>query len=165
MINVVFYLMFAGFIVVIFLYGIFYFKVSKANQAIFAIEEKISAYGTPEQKEHEQQVFDYKKKIDDFAVLVANHKMSSNIFTFLEAGTLPNVVFSGFTLSQAESEIRLSGEADSMATLSRQFEVLESNKKYVQSLSVLNSQITPAGKMAFVFNIVLKPEIFSYGNP
>lgn len=163
MINVVFYLMLAGFVLVIFLYGIFYFKVSIVTRATAVIEEKISAYGTEEQKQHEQQVFDYKKKIDDFVVLLGAHKMSSNIFNFLEAKTLPNIVFSDFTMSETRNEIRLLGEADTMATLSQQFTILESATDYIKNISVLNSQIAPSGRIAFVFNISLDPGIFAYG--
>lgn len=161
--NVVFYLAIAGLVLVIFAYGILFFKVYMGNQKIADIDKKISIYGTQEQKQHEQEVFDYKKKIDDFALLLNGHKISSNIFTFMEAKTVPNVVFLGFTMSQTRSEIRLSGESDTMATLSRQFQVLENSKEYIKSISVLNSQIAPSGKIAFVFNIFLDEKLFDYG--
>ena len=163
MINSAFYLMLAGLILVMFLYGVFYIKVVMESQTIAAIDEKIAVYGTDQQKQHEKEVLDYKKNIDAFATLLAAHKMSSNIFTFLEIKTLPNVVFSSFTMSESRNEIRLTGEADTMATLSRQFTILEGSADYIQNISVLNSQVIPSGKIGFVFNISLNPGIFAYG--
>ena len=162
MINVIFYVACVILGLVIFTYAIFYFKAYMGNQEIMNIDKNISLYGTTDQKQQEAQVFDYKKKIDDFAGLLANHTMSSNIFTFLETNTLPGVIFSGFTLSTQKDEIRLSGQADNLSALGKQFTAFEHNKDSVQSISVVNSQIASSGKINFVFNISLDQKIFAY---
>ena len=162
MITVVFYVFFALLILAIFSYGVFWIKAYMVNQEIAAIDKKIAVYGSADQKSHEQQVFDYKKKIDDFATLLASHKMSSNIFGFIESTAQPNVWFSGFTMSQTTNEIRLAGEAQDMATLSKQFAVFENSKDQVNSITVLNSQVAPSGRVDFVLNISLNPDIFNY---
>lgn len=162
-VNVIFYLATALLALVVVSYGIFYVKAKMQVTKIARIDEKIALYGTPEQKEHEAKVYDYKKKIDDFAVLIADHKMSSNVFSFLEAKTLPGVAFFSLTLSGPEGQARLAGEAQDMATLGKQFGLFEDSQEYIKNISVVNSQIAPSGNIAFVFNIDLEPEIFKYG--
>src|SRR3989338_9996159 len=158
MVNVAFYFPAAALALAIFSYAVFYVKTQLQIQKIAAIDRKIAVYGTQEQKQHEAQVFDYKKKIDDFALVVDNHAMSSNIFTFLEANTLPGLAFSSFSMSGLQHEIRLSGEADDMAVLGKQFGVFEENKEHIRHISVLNSKVTALGKIAFTFNIDLRSE-------
>ena len=160
--DVLFYLAFAALALVVFFYAVFFLKAQMQFNQIAKIDEKISAYGTSEQKEHEQQIHDYKKRIDDFAGLLENHGMSSNIFSFLEANTLAGVVFSGFTLSGPDRQMRLSGEAQDMQTLGRQFGIFEASKEYVDTITVFNSQTLPSKKTAFVFNLSLKPKMFEY---
>lgn len=152
----------ALFLLALFSYGVFYLKAWIEFKQISAIDEKIALYGTPEQKKHEGQVYDYKKKIDDFAGLLKNHAMPSNVFSFLEANTLEGVAFSGFTFSGARNEMRLSGEAQNMQILGRQFSVFEAEKKYVGGIKVFNSQTLPTGKVSFVFSLSLKPELLAY---
>ena len=164
MITVVFYVFFALLILAIFSYGVFWVKAYMESQQIAAIDKKIAVYGSSTQKDHEKEVFDYKKKIDDFAALLASHKMSSNIFTFIESTAQPNVWFSGFTMSESTNEIRLAGEAQDMATLSKQFAVFENSKQQVNDITVLNSQVAPSGRVDFVLNISLNPDIFKYQN-
>lgn len=162
MVNVLFYFMVAALVLVIFLYTIFSFKVYREGQKITDIEKKISVYGSQEEKEHEKQVFDDKKKIDDFASLIAEHKLSANIFNFLEANTLPGVVFSSFAMSSVKNELRLSGQSGDMATLGRQFQTFEHDKAYIKSISLLTTQTDASGKIAFVFNVSLDPKIFTW---
>ena len=147
----------------LFCYVLFFFKVYWQNQQVNIIDQKIAAYGTPQQKAHEKQVFDYKKKIDDFAGILVSHKISLKIFNFIEEKTLPNVWFSSFDVSQAANEIRLLGEAENMETLSRQISFFE-NSDNVNTITVLNSQINNTGKIQFTLVVSLNPKLFSYMN-
>lgn len=165
MVDVAFYLAAAVLLSLLFLYGIFSVKASLQIQKISRIDEKISVYGTQEQKQHEEKVYDYKKKIDDFALAIGEHAMSSNVFTFLEANTLPGVVFSTIATSLGSREVRLSGEAQDMAVLGWQFAKFENNKEYIRHINVLNSQIMPSGRLGFVFTLDVEPAFFEYGTP
>lgn len=164
MIHVVFYVAAAALVLVIFSYAAFYVKTYIEKQKMAALDQKIALYGNGQQKQDEKTVLDQQKKINDFTKLIQNHKISSNVFTFLEANTLPGVVFSSLNMSQITNELRLSGEADSMATLGKQFTIFENATKYIQNISVLNSQTAASGKTGFVLNISLEPSIFTYAN-
>src|SRR3989344_4906122 len=85
--------------------------------------------------------------------------------SFIEQKTLPNVWFSNFNLSQSSSELRLSGEAEDMATLSQQFKVFEDSNDHIKNISVFNSQISSTGRVSFLMNITVLPKIFEYMAP
>lgn len=167
LVNSLFYFALASLIVVVFSYLIFTFKVYLQSQKINEMDKIIAAYGTDEQRSYEKKVFDYKRKIDDFAVILKNHKISSNIFIFIEERTLPKIWFSQFEtldLSEPESEINLSGEAENTEVLSRQIQVLEKSKDYIKSVSIASYQVGPAREVKFVLNLSLEPKIFNYVN-
>lgn len=122
----------------------------------------IAAFGSAQQRALEQEIFDNKKKIDDFAVLVKNQKITSGVFTFIEEKTLPSVWFSNFSLSPENSEIRLLGQTDSLDTLSKQFGVFEQSRDYVKAITVMSLQADAKGSVVFVLNLELDPAIFTY---
>jgi len=160
--DVIFYSFLAVLITIIASYLIFEYKSHLLRTKIKEVDAKIALYGTEEQKEYEKEVFDYKKQIDNFAAIMGNHKIASNVFVFIEQNTLPNVWFSAFNMSQVTGEIRLSGEAESMEALSRQGQLFEKNKEYVKGITVLNSQAQTTGRVKFILNISLDPKIFNY---
>ena len=160
--DVIFYSFLAVLITIIASYLIFEYKSYLLREKIKEVDAKIALYGTETQKDNEKQVIDYKKSIDSFATLMGNHKIASNVFSFIEQNTLPNIWFSGFNMSETTNEIRLSGESETMEALSRQGEVFENNKQYVKHITVLNSQIQASGKVKFILNISLDPSIFNY---
>ncbi len=164
LVDIAFYVAAFLLIVAIFCYCIFAIKIYFQNQKIAGVNAQIAMYGTKEQKATEQQVADYKKKVDDFATLLNNHKLTSNVFAFIEQHTQPNVWFSNFDMSTSINEIRLSGEAESMDDLSRQSQALENEKDYVRNIGVLNSQIGLNGKISFVLDMFVNTKIFSYQN-
>jgi hypothetical protein len=161
-IDLFWYGVMAATVIVVVCYVILEFKVYFYTNKINQLNDKIAAYSTPEEKAYEKEVFGYKKKIDDFTTLLASHRISSNIFSFIENNTLPNVWFSSFTMTSASNEIRLSGEAETMEALSRQFKIFETSKDYIKGISVLNSQVSSAGRINFILNVTLDPKIFTY---
>lgn len=159
--EVFFYFSIVSLSVAILTYGVFAYKYYIQDQEINEINEKMLAFPTVQQKEQEKEVFDYKKKIDDFSAILNNQKFFSNVFVFMEKNTLPNVSFSLFDITESLREVRLSGETDNMSSLSHQIQVFEENKDYVKSISVLNSQLGANGATKFVLNISFHPQIFN----
>lgn len=158
-----FYLASALLIGVVFCYLLFSLKVYLQERRINYLENRIATYGTDQQRLYEKKFLDYKKRVNDFANIIKEHKISSNVFLFVEERTLSNVWFSNFDLSESINEIKLSGEAEDMGTLSKQVYVLEESE-YVKSISVLNSQFTPNKKVRFILTLSLDPKIFNYTN-
>ncbi|HLD70745.1 MAG TPA: hypothetical protein VI937_02595 [Negativicutes bacterium] len=149
----------------VFCYGMFWLKAHLLNQALAEVDSQALRYGTQAEKDAEKNVLTTQKQINDFAVVLNSQKITSNVFTFIEQKTLPNVWFSNFNLSQSSSELRLSGEAEDMATLSQQFKVFEDSNDHIKNISVFNSQISSTGRVSFLMNITVLPKIFEYMAP
>ncbi len=161
-ISVTFYFFCALLIIVFFTYFIIVFKVYLQNKEINELDSRIATYGLSQQKIYEKRVLDYKKKINDYSFIISNQKISSNVFAFIEARTLPNVWFSSFNMSKSTNEIKLSGESENMETLGRQVRVFEKSNDYISSINVSSLEIQTTGKTNFILSFYLKPEIFSY---
>jgi len=164
-INPVFYFACLLLGAVIFCYGIFFFKTYLQQQKIDELAMKIATYGTPEDKMAENKVIEYKKKIDDFALLLAGHKISLKMFNFIEEKTLPDVWFSSISASGTKNEVTLIGQAATGETLSRQMGVFEDSKEYVKNISLLSSQFGEKGSINFTVGMALEPKLFSYDPP
>ncbi len=161
-VSVIFYLLCALLIILIFSYFIITLKVNLQTQKINDIDKRTVTDGIYQQKINEKKVLDYKKKIDGFSLIFSNHKISSDIFNLIEENTLPKIWFSNFDMSQSTNKIKLSGEAEDMETLGRQVQVFEKNKDYIKSTNILDSQVEPSGKIRFTLSLSLDPSIFAY---
>lgn len=161
-ITIIFYLVCFLLALVAFAYVIFVLQISFANQQIVQLDKKIATYNAPQYKADEKKVLAYKKKIDDFTTIIDHHNISSNVFSFMEQNTLPNVWFFSTSVLETKQEIDLVGEAQDMDTFSRQIKIFEESQDYVSSIKVLNSQVAEQGKVKFALNLSLNPNIFHY---
>lgn len=143
-------------------YLIFNFKIQLQEKMIQDIEVKLLSLNTGDRQVYNKKVLDYKKKINDFSALLDNHKITSNIFSFIESKTLPNVWFSDFNIQKETNELRLSGFTDDMGFLSRQVQLFEQSNDYVESITVFSSEINVAGNVNFILDLSLRGEIFNY---
>jgi|SRR3989344_857598 len=165
-ISIIFYFFVALLIASVFSYAVLMLKVYFQDKKISEIDIKINAYGTAEQKLNEKEILNYKKKIDDFTSILNSHRISSNIFIYIEENTLPNVWFSNFAVSESKSKLRLTGEAENMETFSSQVHIFENDKGNIKSIDVLNSKISSSGKTNFTIELSLEPKLFDYtSNP
>jgi len=147
---------------VVFGYFIFNFEVQLKNQKIETINSKSLNLSAGEGQTLNKKLLAYKNKIDDFAVILENHKITSNVLDFMEKNTLSNIWFSSFNMKGEVYEINLSGESANMEALSQQVKVFEENLDYVKDISVLDSQSNSSGKINFTISLSLDPEIFNY---
>jgi preprotein translocase subunit SecG len=161
-ISRVFYVMSALMVAILLCYGIFSFKTYLQRKEINEINEKIAFYGTQDQKENEKKIIDLQEKLKDFSGIVENHKISTNVFSFIEQKTLPKIWFSSFDLSETTSDMRLAGIAENMEILSQQVLAFEKSANYVKHINILDSQIESSGKISFMINLSLDPKIFTY---
>lgn len=164
-VSAIFYCVSALLIIIIFTYFLFVYKVYIQNKEMSEIDIKIANYSVGQDKTYEKKVLDYQKKINDYIVIINSHKISSSVFSFIEEKTLLNVWFSDFDMSQSINEIRLSGQTDSLETFSRQIQVFEKSKDYVEKIDVLDSQVESSGKIKFTLSLSLNPQIFTYIKP
>lgn len=157
--DIVFYVSISLLISAVLCYFIFSAKVVSQKQAIIQIDSSMATIGTESQKQKEAAIFNYQKKINDFATLLADRKSPANVFALLEQQTMPKVWFNRFGLSEKENSIVLSGEAENMEILSQQVFAFESNE-FVKKVDVLNSSLGNAGKVMFNLSITLNPKLF-----
>lgn len=161
-VTIGYYLSVALVIVTVFCYVIFSFKVYLQNQQIDDINQKILSSTSGKNKLDEQRVTTYKKKLDDFASIINNHRISLNIFDFIESKTLPDVWFSGFNVAEAAGTINFSGTAKNMEALSAQMKVFETSRDAITNIGLLSSQSAADGKVTFTLSISFNPSIFNY---
>lgn len=141
-------------------FAIFSVKISLQEKKISELDGKIADTGTSEQKETEKIVFEYQKKIDDFALLFVDHKLPTNIFKMLERDTLPNVWMSSFLTSAEQANLAISGEAENLNALSRQIDIFETNK-FIKNIDSLSTSPNETGRIKFDVKFTLDKDIFS----
>lgn len=160
--DIVFYFAIIILLFVVIVYSIFSIKIVYQRGKIQSIEENIAKTGTPEQKETERKVFEYQKKINNFSTLFAVHKISSNVFRFIEQSTFSNVWFSSFNLNPEEFQIKLAGETEDVLVLARQISFLE-KEEFIKDvkLSGLSLELDEEGGVKFSLVLSLDPQIFT----
>ena len=163
-VNLLFYFSLLLLLIAVGCYGIFELKVYLVRARVNQLDAQILRQTSPDQKMSAQKVMDYKKKIDDFSLLVNKHRISSQVFSFLEKSTLPGMWFSSLNMSAVKGEINLLGQADSMETLNNQIRIFEADRDHVLRISVLNSQVDTRGNVKFVLSFLLNPKVFEYAN-
>jgi len=159
--DYVFYFSCTALVAVGFCYFVFFFRVNGIRQKIGDLEAKIAANNFSQQAMQEEIVLDYKKRVDDFTVIFNKHRISSRVFSFLEENTLDNVWFSSIDISQVRSEISLLGEAEDMATVSKQIKLFEQNKEYIKDIGVSDFRSSQEG-IKFALKLSLDPKMFVY---
>ena len=147
---------------IIFYFLIFGFKINMQNKQINYIENQLLNLGKGQRQVEETKVLDYKQKINDFQMLLDNHKITSNVFGFIEDSTLANVWFYNFDMTQAQNELRLQGFSSSMDVLNNQVQAFEKKQNFVKEISILNAEADLTGKVNFMLDISFNPKIFNY---
>jgi len=114
-------------------------------------------------KSSEDQLLAVQKKINDFSVLIANHKDLKNVFDFIDQKTIPAMWFSDFKFDQSKKEeeniIYLEGKTSSFILIEQQLAVFK--KESVVKLAELTEvSINKDGEIEFIFKINFLPEIF-----
>jgi len=145
----------------IFCYIVFLVKNNMQRDEIEQKIQDLEEVGTQQQKEYEETVISYQKKINDFVDIFENHEFASNVFYFMQSQTMPNIWFSRFDLDRKNSKVQLLGGADNMEDFSRQVATFEKNE-YIKSVGALNSILSESAKVQFNINLIVDPELFSY---
>ncbi len=103
-------------------------KVNTDQEALASIENRMSQVGTKEQKEFKEQIFTYKKKIDDVVLILKNHKAPTQLFKIIESSIHPSVVITDFSYrGLGQEKVNISGQVSDLTSLSQQIVMFESN--------------------------------------
>jgi hypothetical protein len=159
--DVIYNLALTFILITVFAYVLFSYKIYLYNGQIDDVNKRISSYGTPEQKEYEKEIFAAKKKIDDFSSIIGDHKISSNILSFVQDHTISNVWFSNFDMSQTTDDLKLSVQAQNIDAVSKQILVFEQEDTYVKKVSLSGVSKSVDGGVSFSLDLLLEPKIFN----
>jgi hypothetical protein len=159
--DVIFYFVISLLVATILCYLIFLLKDYLQRQEIVSVTAALETVGTDQQKEQEQKVIKYQKKIADYVKLLENHQFASNVFAFFQKITFPDIWFDRFSLAKKGATVELTGEAEGNDAFSRQVELMEKNP-YVKNLNVLGTSLDQPGRITFNLDVALDPKIFNY---
>lgn len=108
----------------------------------------------------EKEVLTYERKLNDFSLLLSDHKKPLNFFPILEKLTHPEVQFSQLNLNLKDNKAALSGRAKSFVALDQQLFILKKapGLKDVE-LSTLSLE-GEGGGVSFSLMLSLDPAIF-----
>jgi len=157
--DTILYFALAILIATVAVYFIFDIKTSLQEKKIQKLKENIATTGIPQQKELEANLFEYQKKIDDFSILLADHKTPSNLLNFIEDSVFPSTWFSLLGLNVQENQIKLSGEAKDTLVLARQVSLLKENE-FINNIKLLSFGLGEEGMVIFNLTFSLDPQIF-----
>lgn len=153
--DFIFYL----FLVIFFLFFLSYlgliFYQKKLENKRLEVEKALAR--TEAEKKLEEEIFIYKKKIDDFLKIVSNRYSVLNIFYFLEKNTHPKVWFSNFDFNLKNNSLSLLGQAESPEVMEQQIIILK-NEKMVKDLILSDVSITSGGSVEFEIKIIFDPQ-------
>ncbi len=141
-------------------YFLFGLKISFQKKHLQELDQKIVETGTEQQKDLEQQVFRFQRKLEDFTVIFEDHKISSNLFALIESSTIPNVWFSSFGLSSQGYSVRVRGDTDDFQSLARQIFYFEENK-LIKEVNTLSTTLTEDGNINFSLSLLFEPNLLS----
>ncbi len=130
----------------------------RASQTLQNLEAVISQK-KPSQELLEKEVFSCQEKINDFSVLVAEHQVPLNFFSFLEKLCHPQVQFTELSLNSEELRAGLSGNAESFQTLGQQILIFKKAPE-IKSVHLSKISIRKEGGALFSLSLFLAPEVF-----
>jgi len=122
-------------------------ELEEKNIVVVSLEEGIAT------KEENLKLID--EKIDDFNELLAEHKKTLDIFTFLGRTYLPSIWFSDFDLDSNTGKVNISGQADSFATLEQQISILKQEPVLISS-NIAEISIDEEGIINFSLSLIFR---------
>lgn len=157
--NILFYISVGLLISVILSYFLLNYLQRNSIKILEGIETSLQVAQTPEERELENSVLQYKKKIDNFMIIFRQHKTNSSVFPFLEEITHPDVQFSSFRL--VRPSVTLSGTAENFIALAQQLSIFQKNPR-ISNTNLSQVLSGEDGNVSFTFTLTLPPEIFEF---
>ena len=126
-----------------------------------SLKERLDKEGAPKVAKLEEEIFGYKKKIEDFSSLFENHILNTKFFDFIESKAHPQVYFSEISLDSKNSSLIVYGAADSFLSLGQQLSVFR-KEELIKKLALSSISIGKRGGIDFNLTISFKEELFRY---
>jgi len=142
-------------------YFVLVYYQNKSEAYLQELESSLQSAKTPEFISLEKEILNSKKKIQDFTSLLEQHIFNSKVFEFLELKTHPKIYFYQADLDSQNSELRLSGQADSFLALGQQLSIFEAEPS-IEKLSLSQVNVSKGGKVDFGLSLNFNSKIFIF---
>lgn len=137
----------------------FYFNYLSDNILKDIEQKNVQLVKTSQEKSLEDQLLKYEAKINTFGKLLSGHKDINKVFSFLEAGTHPDVWFSNFNLDSEKATLTLSGNAKSFQAVEQQYLMFKNNEN-LKTVTLSEAAMNKDGIVTCGFQLGLNPQIF-----
>jgi hypothetical protein len=123
------------------------------------LEGEINQAKTPQNLAQEEEILNYQKKIKDFGLLLENHLLPSKIFDFLEKKSHPRIWISQISLTPGQSQVSLTGQAESFTALGQQIQILKS-ENLLKEINLTKISLGKKGEIEFTLDLSFDPTFF-----
>lgn len=141
--------------------GYFYLQnnIKNSSENFKNLEASILEKRTPEVDNLEKEIADWRQKIEDYNLLFAGHRESSNVFELLEKITHPKVWWTDFKFdSSFPNNLRLSGVSQDFSTLQQQL-IIFGNESFIKNVILNKISLLKEGGIEFELEISVDPDI------
>ena len=171
--NIVFAFSLIILIAAVLSFFIFSYYIEEENKKITDLENKITKQ-KQDNKELESRLQAKKKLIDDFSIVLNQHKLTNQAFAVIEKITHPEVFFAEFSIEPENYQISLSAITTNFQTLGEQMIIFKNNNEIADfdllNISLLTERVSEGrmikgeGYVQFDLDIFLSPQVFIF-NP
>jgi hypothetical protein len=96
------------------------------NGQVVAIGKQVTALENQVGQTEQKGFVEFYSQLSNLETVLNRHKFGGNIFSFLEANTLPSVYYTSATFSAGENSVAISGVATTIEDLVQQLSILQS---------------------------------------
>lgn len=138
-------------------YFVLDFYQKKSAEELSDVEKTLEK--SPSEKNLEDGIFSYQKKIEDIELLVNGHRFTANLFGNLEKNVLPKVWLSKFKSDLTAGTIDILGATDNFEILGQQVLIFE-KQEFVKNVNLSKIFIGKDGKVNFDLRLIFNLKIF-----
>ena len=113
-----------------------------------------------QEKSLEKEVLGFRKKLNNFSLLLKDHLVASKFFPILEEVAHPEIQFKNLDLNPRQKKVVISGLTDEFINLAEQLSILK-NREETKNVK-LNKVGISQEKVEFEIEISLPPELFNF---
>ena len=157
-INILLYALALMFLVFLVSYFVLYFSQEKQAREISDTEKALQK--SPSEKNLEDGILGYQRKLEDIGLLLSNHMFTPNLFNNLEKNIHPRVWFSRFRLDLTAGTIDVTGTTDNSEVLGQQTLIFE-KQEFIKNINLSKVLIGKDGKINFELRLTFDQKIFT----
>ena len=156
--NILFYFAIGLLLLSISAYFVLGYFIKKSELTLQDLEETLAREKTEEEIILEQEVFGYKRKVEDFSTLISQHTYASRFFNFFENLCHPKVWFSKINLDMTNHRLLVSGKTDTFLILDQQLLIFR-QEELIKETILTKLSIGNEGLVNFTFDLTFNPII------